>query len=88
MISRFIASLRGHVGSVYQVSWSADSRLLLTASKDSTAKIWDFQSRSLRQDLPGHLDEVFAIDWSPTGDRAASGGRDKMLKMYSIILIF
>jgi WD40 repeat protein len=36
---RFIASLRGHVAAVYRVSWSADSRMLVSASKDSTLKV-------------------------------------------------
>lgn len=30
--------LRGHVVGVYQVAWSADSRLLVSGSKDSTLK--------------------------------------------------
>ncbi len=34
----FVATLRGHVGPIYQVAWSADSRLLVSASKDSTLK--------------------------------------------------
>jgi WD40 repeat protein len=33
-------------------------------------------------ELPGHADEVFSVDWSPGGDRVASGGKDKILKMY------
>lgn len=32
--------------------------------------------------LPGHADEVFALDWSPNGSAVASGGRDRVLKMY------
>lgn len=55
---RFIASLRGHVCPVYQVCWSSDSRLLISASKDSTIKIWDLKSKKIKLDLPGHLDEV------------------------------
>ena len=35
----FIATLTGHVAAVYMVCWSADSRLLATASKDSTVKV-------------------------------------------------
>ena len=34
----FVATLRGHVGPVYQVAWSADSRLFVSGSKDSTLK--------------------------------------------------
>lgn len=46
---------------VYQVSWSADSRLLVSGSKDSTLKIWKVQDRSILIDLPGHADEVSAF---------------------------
>ena len=78
----YIAVLRGHVGSVYQLAWSADSRLLLSGSKDSTLKVWDVKTRKLKGDLPGHADEVFTVDWSPASDKAASGGKDKALKLW------
>lgn len=39
LMDRFIASLRGHVAAVYRVAWSADSRMLVSASKDSTLKV-------------------------------------------------
>lgn len=35
----FLATLRGHVGPVYQVAWSSDSRLFVSGSKDSTLKV-------------------------------------------------
>ncbi|PNX57325.1 notchless protein, partial [Trifolium pratense] len=35
---KFVATFR-HVRDVYQISWSADSRLLLSGSKDSTLKV-------------------------------------------------
>jgi ribosome assembly protein 4 len=38
-MSRFIANLRGHVAAVYRVAWSADSRMLVSASKDTTLKV-------------------------------------------------
>ena len=34
-----MATLRGHVGAVYRVAWSADGRMLVSASKDSTLKV-------------------------------------------------
>lgn len=103
--SRYLMSLRGHVSSVYQVAWSADSRLLVSGSSDSTIKVWDVKTGKLNMDLPGHADEVseglksrssakrwhvsyrvhrvqvFAVDWSPDGQRVASGGKDKCLRM-------
>lgn len=34
----YIASLRGHVQAIYSIAWSADSRLLVSGSADSTLK--------------------------------------------------
>ena len=55
---RFVSTLRGHVQRVYQVAWSADSRLLCSSSADSTLKVWDIKEKKLLFDLPGHADEV------------------------------
>ena len=44
---KFITSFRGHVASVYQVAWSADSRMLVSGSKDSTLKVWDVEKRKM-----------------------------------------
>jgi hypothetical protein len=55
---KFLGSCFGHVGAVYQIAWSSDSRLLVSASKDSTVKVWDAKTRKLAMDLPGHADEV------------------------------
>ena len=34
-------------------------------------------------DLPGHADEVYAVDWAPDGDRVASGSKDRTIKIWS-----
>ncbi|GKV32582.1 hypothetical protein SLEP1_g41177 [Rubroshorea leprosula] len=39
-----ITTFHGHVGPVYQMSWSADGRLLLSGSKDSSLKVWDIRT--------------------------------------------
>lgn len=150
-----MATFRGHVGPVYQVAWSSDSRLFVSGSKDSTLKVcvwgvflsggvslwgpkeerglrrcrppkrcpkgvrmqkgrqtrgrapqrhrprapqtakppnrrhprrpqkvWDVRTRKLAVDLPGHADEVFTVDWSPDGASVASGGKDRVLKLW------
>ena len=58
---------RGHVGPVYMIAFSPDSRLLVSGSKDSTMKVWDIKTKKLMFDLPGHADEVYTVDWSPDG---------------------
>ncbi|KJP85097.1 hypothetical protein AK88_05266 [Plasmodium fragile] len=39
--------------------------------------------QTLLVDLPGHSDAVYAIDWSNDGKFVASGGKDKLLKIWS-----
>lgn len=67
---------------MYQIAFSADSRLLVSGSADSTVKQWDLHRHKLAVDLPGHADEVYAVDWSPDGQRVVSGGKDRVLKIW------
>ena len=56
-----MATLRGHVQRVFQVAWSADCRLLVSAGEDSTIKLWSVATRKLLHDLPGHADAVSLV---------------------------
>jgi len=40
------------------------------------------KTKKIMEDLPGHADEVYSVDWSPDGTRVASGGKDKVLKIW------
>ena len=31
--------------------------------------------------LPGHGDDIYAVDWSPDGQKVVSGGKDKVLRI-------
>jgi ribosome assembly protein 4 len=55
--------------------------MLVSASRDSTVKVWNLATRKLLADLPGHADEVYAVDWSALGD-VASGSKDRLLKIW------
>lgn len=43
--------------------------------------VWNIGARKMELDLPGHADEVYAVDWSPDGQKVVSGGKDKILKL-------
>ena len=62
----FVATFRGHVRPVYQVSWSSDSRLVVSGSSDSTLKVQAYlylcfsHAFTLLLSLP-HSQEAFHI---------------------------
>ena len=57
---KFVATLRGHIGAVYRLTWSADSRLLVSASKDTTLKVC-----SLLRAGGSSVVYVFVLDLGP-----------------------
>ncbi|KAE9978712.1 hypothetical protein BLS_000366 [Venturia inaequalis] len=80
---KFILTFRGHVAPVYQCAFSADSRLLVSSSKDTTLKAWDVRTGKIANDLPGHADEVYAVDWSVDGLKVGSGGKDRAVRLWT-----
>ena len=55
-------SLAGHHDELQSIEWSSDSRFLLTASRDLTARIWDVNHEQgfVPTVLTGHRDGVVA----------------------------
>jgi Tol biopolymer transport system component len=67
---RELLTLRGHNAFVTSVTWSPDGRLLATASRDQTAKVWDIAAGKELLTLTGAT--VYLVVWSPDGRRLAT----------------
>jgi ribosome assembly protein 4 len=70
------------VKSITCIAWTMELIRYARSLFVGTIQVWDIRTRKLKQDLPGHADEVYAVDWSPDGEKVASGGKDRVLKLW------
>jgi WD40 repeat protein len=62
-----VVVLRGHTEPVTSARFSDDGRYVVTASRDSTARIWDATTGALLNTLRGHSGIVSDASFSPDG---------------------
>ena len=77
-----LATLTGHVDSLYGIGFSPDGRRLTTASADGTARIWDTDAGEQLAILRGHSGVVSSAAFSPDGTRIATGALDGTVKVW------
>ncbi len=77
--------ISGHSSTVTDINFSPDNRLLLTTSRDKTARIWDLSdSRKLPILLDDHEDWVMTGCFDPTGTKVMTGSRDKFIRTWPV----
>ena len=69
-----------HSASVLRVSFHPSGVYLLSASEDSTMKIFDLLEGRPIYTLSGHKGAITAAAFSSSGDQFASGGADEQVK--------
>jgi WD40 repeat protein/energy-coupling factor transporter ATP-binding protein EcfA2 len=74
--------LEGHTDTVRDVHWSADGRLLATASRDGTARVYDAGSGRALRVLPCDGAMVESVAFSPDSALLATAGRDHLVRIW------
>ena len=77
-----LAVLSGHGDRVFFAAYSPDGRRIVTASADTTARIWDARTGAELAVLRGHQDRVFSAAYSPDGSRIVTASRDKSARIW------
>jgi toxoflavin biosynthesis protein ToxC len=75
-------SLHDHLAN--QCAFSPDERLLVSASSDYTARIWEVPSMRLKAVLIGHDDDIDMAAFSPDGQYVATCSLDRSIKIFTL----
>ena len=78
---RFSRNLSGHADTVRSLDFALDGTLL-SASSDTTLRLWNPQNGLLKGVLQGHRDQVWSARISPDGQQVLSGGADGELRLW------
>ena len=78
---------KAHKKGVYSLAFSPDGKMLASASRDGSVKLWKLDSNnnfsSLEQTLEdAHEKGVNSVAFSPDGNILATGGRDDTVKLW------
>ena len=81
-----IGSLEGHTAWIARgLTFSADGKLLYSASADQTIRIWDMGEKRCLAILRGSNDEVWGLALSPDGTTLASSSKDGVVAFWSAL---
>lgn len=79
-----LGTLRGHTDHIGRIVWSPDGSLLVTPSRDGTARIWDGATRDLVHTITGHEDGLRTAAFDRHGRVLATGSDDHTIKFWRV----
>ncbi|MFN8547743.1 MAG: WD40 repeat domain-containing protein [Candidatus Eisenbacteria bacterium] len=83
-VDRAETTLVGHTERVNALAISPNARWIVSASADSTIRLWEFDTGVALLTIRGQAGEVRGVDVSTVGPAFASVGSDRMLRFYSL----
>lgn len=77
-----VESIRGHHDPIRDLAIAPTDLKFVTASDDSTLKVFDFAGGVAEMTLSGHGWDAKTCDWHPTKGLIASGSKDHLVKLW------
>eukprot|EP00812_Abedinium_dasypus_P001265 NODE_1152_length_1230_cov_263.899574.p1 GENE.NODE_1152_length_1230_cov_263.899574~~NODE_1152_length_1230_cov_263.899574.p1 ORF type:complete len:349 (+),score=81.21 NODE_1152_length_1230_cov_263.899574:95-1048(+) len=78
-------ALCGHSGAVQEVTLSSNAGYALSASWDSTLRLWDLDDGTTLRVFEGHKEGVHSVGLSADNRIILSGGRDGEIKLWNVL---
>ena len=66
------------------MSFSPDSKTLVSGSRDGTIKLWEVETGEEIRSLNGHDGWVYSVGFSPDGKTVVSGSYDSTVKLWEV----
>jgi WD40 repeat protein len=89
---RLLGGIQAHSGVINSLAFSSDGSLLVSASADTTLKIWDVRGGKLPEQplatLKGHTQEVTSIAFSADNRFIASSSADHSVRLWGLRKLF
>ena len=79
---KLLGTLEGHSDSVNSAAFCPDGSVIITASADKTAKIWDTSNFELLATLEGHSGAVNSASFSPDDRLIVTASSDGTVKVW------
>ena len=83
--AKTVKELKGHSGRIHALAFSPkDGNLIVSASTDKTAKLWDVNQGKSVRDFTGHGDTVLSVSVSRDGSKLVTGSADKSARVWNV----
>ena len=79
-----VALLSGHQGDVLAIAYASNGKMLASAGRDETVRLWNPKTGESLATLTGHGGLVTGVAFSPDGKQLVSGSGDATVCLWSI----
>ena len=73
---------KGHEAEISKVCFNSKGNILMTGSSDTTVRLWDVESGTLKQILEGHKEEIFSCAFNYDGDTIITASKDNTCRIW------